>query len=58
MLKSGPPWLPVLGIGRANGFRPVAFGLQRGGFDTAPTFPRDVFGAVTCRPIDGVPYHE
>jgi len=38
MLKSCPAVLPMLGIGRANGFRPIAFGLQRGGFNTAPTF--------------------
>ena len=53
-----PAVLPVLGIGRANGFRPIVFGLQRGGFDTAPTFPLDVFGAVACYPVDGTPYHE
>jgi len=57
-VKERPAVLPVLGIGLANGVCPIAFGLQRGGFDTAPTFPRDVFSAVTCRPVDGVPYHE
>ena len=52
-----PAVLPMLGIVRANGFRPVAFGLQRGGFNTAPTFLRDVFCAVAYHPIDVVPHH-
>ena len=47
-VKERPAMLPVLDIGRANGFCPIVFGLRREGFDTAATFPRDVFGAVTC----------
>ena len=47
-VKERPAMLPVLGIGHANGFCPIVFGLRREGFDTAATFPHDVFGAVTC----------
>ena len=48
----------MFGIGRADGFCAIAFGLQRGGFDLARTFPHDVFGAVACYLVDGAPYHE